>query len=517
MVGHHSFCNPCVVEVMDKVVVSHRAALIGKYGVDGLAKIEDALLRLTTVDAKRGVQTGRIYIDDETDMNTVGGTRVTNVEDEIGTKKAIDAIAGSFELSYLVLLGSPDVIPHISLANPLPQDGDPDVPSDLPYASPGPYSRSIADHLVVTRVVSRIPGVTGSKDPDFLVAMIDRSSDHAPRSPSDYGSYFAISTDTWTSSTQLSLNRAFGNSTTLKLAPPEAQPAIDQDLVHLAHFINCHGVSLQPKYFGQKDNRVSVSMEGALLAGNVKGDTIVSAECCYGAQLYDHVLAGRGQPLCLSYLEHGAIGFVGSTNISYGLRADNGAADLLTQFFWINLLKSVSLGRAFLQARQDFIQRERMADPTNLKTIGQFILLGDASTHPCLPPPRAAMARASGAIDATLERRAMRLALDSNGRSIADSATAMGSRAEGHGVLLARVRDLAHQEGMENPEIATYHVSGGNSFLSAAKASGSMPFITVAVEVKKAEDGPDVRVMVAHSLQRDGEHGISSLRNYVSR
>jgi hypothetical protein len=508
---------------MDKVIVSNRGALIGKYGVNGFAKIEDALSRLITVDGQRGVQTGRLYIDDATDMDTVGGAIVTNVQDEIGAKKAVDTIAGKFEPSYLVLLGSPDVIPHISLDNPLPQDLDPDVPSDLPYASPGPYSRSIADYLVVTRVVSRIPSVAGAKEPDLLTAMIDRSSDHAPRSPSDYGSYFAISADPWTSSTQLSLSHAFGNSTALKLAPPEAQPAIDQDLAHLAHFINCHGAALQPKYFGQKNNKFPVSMEGALLAGNVKSDTIVSAECCYGGQLYDHVLAGRGQPLCLSYLEHGAIGFVGSTNISYGLKDSNGAADLLTQFFWINLLKSVSLGRAFLQARQDFIQRERMADPTNLKTIGQFILLGDASTHPCLPPPHATTALASGAIDATLERRIARLALDSNGRSIADSATAMGkqvatrSRAAGQSALLARVRDLAHRDGMENPQVATYRVSGGKSFLSAAKARGAIPFITIAVDVKKTDDVPDVRVMVAHSLQQDGEHGISSLRNYVSR
>lgn len=504
---------------MDKVIVSNKAALIGKYTADGLEKIEAAVARLVAADNGRGIKTGQVYIDAADGV----GDPVVNVQDEIGAKKAIDAITHKFNPDYLVLLGGPEIVPHISLDNPTPQDGDPSVPSDLPYASSAPYGRSIEDFLDAGRVVSRIPAPAGGDDPEFLTKLLDRCVAHAPRPAGDYASYFAISADAWIDSTRMSLNQIFGNFKELKLAPPETHTAIDPDLAKRAHFINCHGLALQPKFFGEKDQRFPVSIEGSKLAGNIQPDTIVAAECCYGAQLYDHVVAGRGQPICLSYLENGAIGFVGSTNISYGPAAAIGAADLLAQFFWINLLKGQSLGRAFLQARQDFVRRERMSDPANLKTIGQFILLGDAAVHPCSLPEHVAANLGVGVVDATTQRKAVRLALASNGRSVMESASMMGrpvtarSRLPGHADLLQRVRELAGQHGLENPEVTSYRVSGGKVFMSSVKSMAAEPLVTVAIETRKREDTPEVKLLVAHSLRADDEIAISFLRTYVSR
>jgi hypothetical protein len=45
-----------------------------------------------------------------------------------------------------------------------------------------------------------------------------------------------------------------------------------------------------------------------------------------------------------------------------------------------------SLGRSLLQARQRFISTQDMTDPTNVKTLAQFVLLGDPFTTPCLRP-----------------------------------------------------------------------------------------------------------------------------------
>lgn len=510
---------------MDKVIVSNKRALIGKYTADGLAKIEAAISRLVAADNGRGIKTGRVYIDAADDMTDVGDP-VVNAQDEIGAKNAIDVIAHKFNPDYLVLFGGPDIVPHISLDNPTFQDGDLDVPSDLPYASSAPYSRKIDDFLGAGRVVSRIPGPTGGNDPDFLTKLLDQSIAHARRPAEDYASYFAISADAWTDSTRMSLNQIFGNFTGLKLAPPATHSAIDPDLAKRAHFINCHGQALQPKFFGEKNRRFPISIESSKLAGNIQPDTIVAAECCYGAQLYDHVLAGRDQPICLSYLAEGAIGFVGSTNISYGPAEAIGAADLLVQFFWINLLKGQSLGRSFLQARQEFVQRERMSDPANLKTIGQFILLGDASVHPCSLPEHVAASLSVGVVDAATQRKAVRLALASNGRSVMDSASMMGkpvtsrSRLAGHAGLLEKVRELAGQHGLENPEVACYRVSGGKVFMSSVKSMAAEPLVTIAIEARKNEnvtEVPEIRLLVAHSLREDGEIAISSLRTYVSR
>jgi len=511
------------LQAMDKIIVSNKTALIRKYAADGVARIEAAVARLVAADSQRGIKTGHIYVDQAGDMTGVGEV-VVNSQDEVEAKRAIDAIAGKFEPDYLVLLGGPDILPHVSLDNPTPQDGDPSVPSDLPYASSAPYSHSIKDFLGAARVVSRLPGPTGTNDPDFVTKLLDQSSAHASRSADDYKSYFAISADVWTASTRMSLNQAFGNFSGLKLAPPATHTEIDIDLANRAHFINCHGRALQPKFFGEKNRIVSVSMESSKLAGNIKTDTIVTAECCYGAELYDHVLAGRGQPICLSYLENGAIGFVGSTNISYGPAAALGAADLLTQFFWINLLKGQSLGRAFLQARQDFVQRERMSDPANLKTIGQFILLGDAGLHPCSPPEHVAANLAVGTVDATTQRKAVRLALASNAQSVMESASMVGrrvtarNRLTGHATLLAKVREFAGEQGLENPDIASYRVSGGKAFKSSVKSMAAEPLVTVAIETRKNEDDvPEVRIVVAHSLREGDDIAISFLRTYVSR
>jgi hypothetical protein len=100
--------------------------------------------------------------------------------------------------------------------------------------------------------------------------------------------------------------------------------------------------------------------------------TVVAAECCYGAQLYDPSLRGIPDPICIAYLTAGALGFLGSTNFAYGPETWNGQADLLTQFFFENVVAGASLGRSLLQARQRFISTQDMTDPTNVKTLAQF-------------------------------------------------------------------------------------------------------------------------------------------------
>ena len=66
---------------------------------------------------------------------------------------------------YLVLLDGPDVMPHIVLTNPLPNDGDMTVDSNLPYASPAIFSRRAARYLKVTRVVGCVPSAPGATTP----------------------------------------------------------------------------------------------------------------------------------------------------------------------------------------------------------------------------------------------------------------------------------------------------------------------------------------------------------------
>ena len=109
----------------------------------------------------------------------------------------------------------------------------------------------------------------------------------------------------------------------------------------------------------------------------------MSAECCYGAELFDPSIFGTGQMgICSEYLAAKAFGFFGSTTIAYGPPDQNASADLLCQYFLKYVMEGASLGRAALQARQEFAGATATLDPVDLKTIAQFNLLADPSITP---------------------------------------------------------------------------------------------------------------------------------------
>jgi len=110
--------------------------------------------------------------------------------------------------------------------------------------------------------------------------------------------------------------------------------------------------------------------------------TVVSAECCYGAELYDPSVAKGQMGICNTYLAGGAYGFFGSSTTAYGPSSGNGSADLVCQYFLQRVLAGSSLGRATLEARQRFVQVMSVLDPADMKTLAQFNLMGDPAIHP---------------------------------------------------------------------------------------------------------------------------------------
>lgn len=144
------------------------------------------------------------------------------------------------------------------------------------------------------------------------------------------------------------------------------------------HFINCHGAPADPQFYGEKKGSFPVAHHSPVLATKISQGTVVTAECCYGAELYDSTLA-FDPGICISYLDAGAIGFMGSTTIAYGPADSNGSADLICRFFLDRVRKGASLGRALLEARLQFVKTGTPLSPVDLKTLGQFLLLGDPS------------------------------------------------------------------------------------------------------------------------------------------
>lgn len=378
---------------IDKLIVTNAAALTKKYGKAGKAKIDAAVQALIAADAVRGLKTSYVALDD---VRRLRGKAVTDPSDPKANKAAIDAIFRSTKPDYLLILGAIDVVPHQNLKNPLygPDDQDRFAWGDIPYACEAPYSQTIADFRGPTRVVGRLPDIAGGSNAAYLTALLGRAARWKSRPRADYSDYLGISAAVWKKSTAQSLENTFGSSADLQLSPKAGPSWSARLLSRRAHFINCHGDTAAPYYWGQQGSSYPKAHSAKFVEGKISEGTVMTAECCYGAELYDVAEpTSEGQrSICNTYLASGAYGVFGSSTIAYGPSEGNGSADLICQYFLKLVLEGASLGRAALEARQRFAQSGAVLDPADLKTLGQFSLLGDPSIHP-VERPKAAIAK----------------------------------------------------------------------------------------------------------------------------
>ena len=372
----------------DKIIITNRKALLRKYGSKGFAMIRKALTVLAAADKKRGIKSRVVYLDYEADMKKVGGKAVMNASDPRKNKEAIDAVFKFFNPHYLMILGAPGVVPHQDLDNPAyPDDDDVHAWGDLPYSCDVPYSRDPARFVGPTRVVGRLPDLVGASEPSYLVSLLKTAADYKRKSPDDYKAYLGLSAEVWQGSTRLSVDNIFGDADKLLLAPPSGPNYPDGQLRNRMHFINCHGGTASPEFYGQQGkDSYPISLTTKSTIGEIPEGTVAAVECCYGAELYDAVTLAIDLPICQSYLQQQGYGYFGSTTIAYGPADGNGAADLICQYFLQNVLDGASVGHAALMARQQFVGRTAQMDALDLKTLAQFYLLGDPSIHPIAEP-----------------------------------------------------------------------------------------------------------------------------------
>lgn len=398
----------------DKVIVTNVSALKAKYG-KGYPRIQAALDRLLAADRQRGLSTRLIALDSASDMRVAGGAVVAKVADQRQTKAAIDAVYNALQPEYLVILGAPDIVAMQELTNPMRGDGDDRVPSDLPYACSAPYSTNPRSFLGPTRVVGRVPDLLGKADAGYLVRLLSVAARYRKRPRSDYGEYFGISAEKWKASTGLSLTKLFGASSAMETIPPKGPKWSDAQLERRLHFINCHGGASDPQFYGEPAKREAFppAHSAKLLKSKVSNGTVIAAECCYGAQLYDPSDSEGQAGICSTYLYDGAYGFFGSTTVAYGPSEGNGQADLICQYFVEAVLGGASTGRAALEARQRFAAAYTHLDPSDLKTMAQFYLLGDPAVHPVSAVPHGlsrtkAFSKAFGGAKSSPGTRALR-------------------------------------------------------------------------------------------------------------
>ena len=170
--------------------------------------------------------------------------------------------------------------------------------------------------------------------------------------------------------------------------PPKNDHWTSDRLKPLSHFFNCHGAAGEPYWYGQRGNRFpKANVLPHYFSGITSGSEKYRRGCrmlVSGADLYrpavDKLPHSMQFHLQCVFLKSGAIALVGSTTIAYGPSTINDQADLITQYFMMNILGGASTGRALLEARQKYILNHGPdLSPTDLKTISQFNLLGDPS------------------------------------------------------------------------------------------------------------------------------------------
>jgi hypothetical protein len=368
---------------VNKLIVTNDAALRAKY-LKGYARVAEALKRLVAADEARGLVTRVVRLDDAKAMKAMRGAAVTDPESAREAKAAIDAAYRAIRPEYLMILGAPDIVAHQNLLNPVYAPDDDDdryAPSDLPYACEDPYSQKIADFRGPTRVVGRLPDLNAYADAAYFVRVLGVAAQYRERSAAKYAAFFGLTALQWQKSTALSLANTFGSAAAMHRSPPEGPGWKASQLDALTHFINCHGGSGTPEFYGQRGESYPVAMRSSNLGGKVRNGTVVAAECCYGAQIYDPSYADGEMGICNRYLRQGAYAFFGSSTIAYGPSEGNGSADLICQFFIQRVLAGASTGRAALEARLKFVLHASHLDPTDLKTLAQFNLMGDPAIH----------------------------------------------------------------------------------------------------------------------------------------
>jgi hypothetical protein len=502
----------------DKIIVTDRGALQLRYGPAGYLSIQQALNQLITADSVRGITTVVVEIDDPSQIAPFGTAPVATPSSESATKAATNAILNARNPDYLMIVGGPDIVCHQTLNNPMTGDGDPNVPSDLPYASTSAFSQVIAQHLGTTHVVGRLPDIPNAQNPSmsapnpqnpqFLLDLINRAAQSQTRQASLYQSCFGLSAQVWSVSTQMSLAAAFGGTPSVLLAPPVGPPIAANFLQPLSHFINCHGAQADFHFYGQRGNQYPIAMESPDIVAKIQDGSVVAAECCYGAEIYDPALAGD-MGLCCRYLAEGAYGFFGSTTIAYGPVASNSSADLIAQYFLNAVVATgASTGRACLDARQRFVQAAGpiLSNP-DLKTIGQYLLLGDPSLHPATTPPSAAATAAASVVgpqEATeAERTSQRQALVAKGSALPRAVLYPHETPTSPPPPPVRQRliDIAARVGIVAPEITSYEVDGDAAMLANAKAFGGVPTIHVMIR-RLTPVGPviPVRALIVHQF-----------------
>jgi Tetratricopeptide repeat len=387
-----------------QILLTNKSALLRRYGAAGCAAIDRRLKILAEALCRRGIQVYCCYSDDASSLQIGEHIALAPVAQEAAAiRELVRAIADGLsqqqrQLGTLLLIGGDDIIPFHRLPNPL-ADADQAVLSDNPYGTDD------AGYLLPQRTVARLPDGAGT-DPSLLLTLLDQMIEHHRRGEhSSAGRRAAAllglrlgprarvsmadgySADVWRDTSRAVLD-AISPDAPLGYCPPLDADSfvVESSSAGAVLYLNLHGASGLPNWYGQPDEAHRGQAERLPIAlrpdsferSPIIGGLLIS-EACYGLDL-----AGRTaqNSIPLRALAEGALACVGATVNAYGsTSAPLLGADLLCQRLLGQLQHGAPVGTGLREARLEFAQamyrRQGYLDDVDIKTLTEFVLLGD--------------------------------------------------------------------------------------------------------------------------------------------
>lgn len=358
-----------------ELIITSKGKLKEKYG-EGFSRIEEKIKALQTALKSERLDSALVYVDDEESLKPFG-LRPVNPEKPGEIKNLIDNIHGKIKkkLKHVLVVGGDTIIPFHRVQNPTYSSDDPDteVLTDNPYAS------TDEDILIPERSLGRMPD-SRSAELSSLVSQLDTAIAYHGKRSSASGAC-CYSAEVWDKASKAVCGVIVGAGN-YHTSLPTTFMTFDPEWIggKLYQYFNLHGGEDTPNWYGQSAHILPLAFAPEIV--DLKAESaVVYTEACYGANIINKDV---DESLSLKYLNSKAICFVGSTKIAYGWDEPPLVdADLLGIKFLGNVKNRMNFGSALMKAKQQFakemIGRQKLLDPTDQKTLLEFVLYGDPS------------------------------------------------------------------------------------------------------------------------------------------
>jgi tetratricopeptide (TPR) repeat protein len=389
-----------------RVILTSRGRIIARYGEDGYRDLDGRVSELCEVTARcTGAECVKVHVDDTESLAEFGlspvepsdASQIAQLIRELDSRLRTE----EREIVSLLILGGDGVIPFHRLANPA-DDEDQEVLSDWPYTVD--EEGSLLSRFSVGRLPDSEPA-----NLEALVGLVEqaimhhqvssaggdrvsRSSWLSPvrrllRAQQQRWSSVGFSAEIWAEASR-SVFEVIGDATKLKVCPPltDYDFLTTYERLPTLSYFNLHGFRGSPYWYGHGGSEfgtplVPIALTPLSVSWASSEGAVVYSEACYGADL------GLGCPegsIALNLLAGGALGFVGSTAMSYGTLAPPlSGADLLGVYLWEGIVGGLPIGDALRRARAVFIQAategQGYLDGEDQKALMSFVLYGDPS------------------------------------------------------------------------------------------------------------------------------------------